>query len=114
MTLEAGWRAGGDGSSPTPVSHPYIAVGRDYFGDTIRGVSEYHEFERRSRAYPERFAGPVPRPHAEFASSYIFSFLDACVARLVPASRPERRRPSSGRRRRTSRAAAGHVPRSPR
>jgi hypothetical protein len=24
---------------PTPVFHPYVAVGRDYFGDTIRAVS---------------------------------------------------------------------------
>ena len=26
---------------PTPIYHPYIAVGRDYFGDTARGVAEY-------------------------------------------------------------------------
>jgi len=43
----------------------------------------WQEFARRlNEAYPERFAGPVPRPHAEFASSYIFSFLEGCVARL--------------------------------
>jgi hypothetical protein len=67
---------------PTPIYHPYVAVGRDYFGDTIRALPEYHELERQvDDAYPERFAGPVPRPHAEFASSYIFGFLEACIAR---------------------------------
>lgn len=67
---------------PTPIYHPYIAVGRDYFGDTIRAVPEYSELERQlDEAYPERFAGPVSRPDAQFPSSYIFSFLEACVAR---------------------------------
>lgn len=69
---------------PTPIFHPYVAVGRDYFGDTVRAVAEYHTLETQlDDAYPERFAGPVPRPHAEFATSYIFSFLEACVARCA-------------------------------
>ena len=59
-----------------------VAVGRDYFGDTIRGLPKYHELERElDRAYPERFAEPLKRRHGEFASSYIFSFLEACIAR---------------------------------
>jgi Apea-like HEPN len=67
---------------PTPIYHPFVAVGRDYFGDTIRAVPAYHDLERQlNEAYPERFAGPVPRPHAEFADSYVFGFLEACVAR---------------------------------
>jgi len=69
---------------PTPIFHPYVAVGRDYFGDTVRAVAEYHTLETQlNDAYPERFAGPVPRPHAEFATTYIFSFLEACVARCA-------------------------------
>src|SRR5687768_79662 len=65
---------------PTPIYHPYVAVGRDYFGDTIRRVPEYHELERQlDAAYPNRFADPLKRRHAEFASSYIFSFLEACI-----------------------------------
>jgi hypothetical protein len=69
---------------PTPIFHPYVAVGRDYFGDTVRAVAEYPTLETQlDDAYPERFAGPVPRPHAEFATSYIFSFLEACVARCA-------------------------------
>jgi hypothetical protein len=69
---------------PTPIYHPYVAVGRDYFGDTIRSLPEYRELERLlDAAYPERFEGPVPRPRAEFATSYIFSFLEACIARCA-------------------------------
>lgn len=69
---------------PTPIYHPYVAVGRDYFGDTIRSLPEYHELEQQlDAAYPERFAGPVPRPHAEFATSYIFSILEAGIARCA-------------------------------
>ena len=67
---------------PTPIFHPYVAVGRDYFGDTIRALAAYHELERElDAAYPERFAEPLKRRHGEFASSYIFSFLEACIAR---------------------------------
>jgi hypothetical protein len=67
---------------PTPVFHPHLAVGRDYFGDTIRAVPAYHELEGKlDETYPERFAEPLKRRHAEFASSYIFSFLEACIAR---------------------------------
>jgi len=67
---------------PTPIFHPYLRVGRDYFGDTIRAVPAYHELEKQlSDLYPHRFAEPLKRRHAEFASTYIFSFLEACIAR---------------------------------
>lgn len=66
---------------PTPVFHPSLQVGRDYFGDTIRGVPAYHELERQLEAlYPYRFAEPLERLHSEFASTYIFNFLEATVA----------------------------------
>jgi hypothetical protein len=69
---------------PTPVFHPYLAVGRDYFGDTIRALEEYRILERQlDETYPDRFAEPLKRRHAEFASSYIFSFLEACIARCA-------------------------------
>src|SRR3954452_10190486 len=67
---------------PTPIFHPYVRVGRDYFGDTIRAVRAYHELEKQlDDLYPRRFAEPLKRRHAEFASTYIFSFLEACIAR---------------------------------
>ena len=67
---------------PTPIFHPYVRVGRDYFGDTIRSVPAYHDLETRLEGlYPHRFAEPLKRRHAEFASGYIFAFLEACIAR---------------------------------
>lgn len=69
---------------PAPIFHPYVAVGRDYFGDTIRALPEYQALEAQlDDAYPERFAEPLKRRHAEFASMYMFSFLEACVARCA-------------------------------
>jgi hypothetical protein len=68
---------------PTPVFHPYVQVGRDYYGDTIRRVPAYHELERQlDQLYPQRFAEPLKRgPGAEFASTHIFNFLEAAIAR---------------------------------
>jgi hypothetical protein len=67
---------------PTPVYHPYVSVGRDYFGDTLRGVEGYRPLEEAlERAYPARFAEPRTRRHPEFAAHYIFTLLEACVAR---------------------------------
>lgn len=69
---------------PTPIFHPYVAVGRDYFGDPIRALAEYEALEAHlNDAYPERFAEPLKRRHSEFASTYMFSFLEACVARCA-------------------------------
>jgi hypothetical protein len=71
---------------PTPVFHPYIAIGRDYFGDSIRALSAYPTLEARlDEAYPGRFADPLKRRHSEFASTYMFSLIEACVARCARA-----------------------------
>jgi hypothetical protein len=67
---------------PTPVYHPYVSVGRDYFGDTVRDVESYRSLEHAlNHAYPARFEAALKRPHAEFATHYIFALLEACVAR---------------------------------
>ncbi len=67
---------------PTPVFDPYVRVGRDYFGDTIRSVPAYHHLEKRlDELYPHRFSELLKRRHGEFASGYIISFLEACMAR---------------------------------
>lgn len=68
---------------PTPVFHPYVRGGRDYFGDTIRRVPAYHELEKQLDAlYPQRFAEPSkPGPGREFSMTYIFDFLEAAIAR---------------------------------
>lgn len=66
---------------PTPQFHPYLEVGRDYYGDSVRGPA-YAAFEATLDAgFPERFAEPLKRQHAEFASSYVYRFLEACVVR---------------------------------
>jgi hypothetical protein len=50
-------------------------------GFHIRGPA-YAAFEAALDAgFPERFVEPLKRQHAEFASTYIFRFLEACVAR---------------------------------
>ena len=54
---------------PTPVYHPYVSVGRDYYGETLRGVEGYRPLEEAlERAYPARFAEPLKRRHSEFAA----------------------------------------------
>ena len=67
---------------PTAWYHPHIRVGRDYFGDTIHALPEHSELERTlSNEFPERFSGEIPLMKREFASMYVFNFLDAAVAR---------------------------------
>jgi hypothetical protein len=67
---------------PTPIFHPYVAVGRDYFGDSIGTLATFHALETQlNDIYPNRFAEPSER--REFAEMYIFSFLEACIARCA-------------------------------
>jgi len=66
---------------PTPIYHRFIHVGRDYFGDDVRGPELYALERAIEEAFPERFADDVHLRDREFASSYAFSFLEACVAR---------------------------------
>lgn len=78
---------------PTPVFHPYVKVGRDYFGPDIMACATYKELESLlDQTYPERFADPRARRNPEFATTYIFSFLEACIARCASAGvfEPER------------------------
>jgi hypothetical protein len=68
---------------PTPIYQPHIAVGRDYFGASINNLVEYRSFESAlNDGFPERFADPLARATttAEFSSTYIYRFLEACVA----------------------------------
>lgn len=71
---------------PTAIFHQHIAVGRDYEGASIMYLREFRVLESRlNEDYPERFANPLTRRHAEFAQTYIFSFLEACIARCARA-----------------------------
>lgn len=79
---------------PTARYHPHIRVGRDYFGDSVRG-SALRSLERTlDAAYPARFSGEIALVDREFSSAYIFSLLEGAVARcsragIFDANRPE-------------------------
>jgi hypothetical protein len=67
---------------PTSRYHPFVRVGRDYFGDSIMTLSEFRALETLlNEAYPKRFAEEPKRLHREFAKTYNFSLLEAAVAR---------------------------------
>ncbi|MGW5216396.1 hypothetical protein ACWEQA_00870 [Nocardia sp. NPDC004085] len=67
---------------PRPSYNPYASVGYNYFGDDIRPLGGYARLEAElNRTYSERFAETLR--DQEFASSYIFEFLDACIARCA-------------------------------
>ena len=67
---------------PKPSFHPYIKVGRDYYGDSIGSLAERHSVERLlEQAFPERFARPPGRRYVEFGSHYVFGLLEAAAAR---------------------------------
>lgn len=69
---------------PTPRYHAYMAVGRDYFGDSIMPLVEFTALEAlMDQRYSERFAEPLKRAHAEFAKTYIFGLLEACITRCA-------------------------------
>jgi hypothetical protein len=66
---------------PPPVFHPYIEVGRDYFGPDLMELPEYAAFELAVTDDHPRFGEAVPLGDRDFASAYIFSFLETFVAR---------------------------------
>lgn len=68
---------------PTPVFHPFLRVGRDYFGDSIRGLREFATFEAVIEELHPRFSRDVPLMERDFASGYVFSFLEAFVAEVA-------------------------------
>jgi Apea-like HEPN len=69
---------------PAPVFHPYLKVGRDYYGPEIMELAQFALLAQKLEdAYPHRFAEPLKRHHAEFAQTYIFSLLEASIARCA-------------------------------
>jgi hypothetical protein len=71
---------------PIPRYHAHMAVGRDYFGGDIMPLAEFAALEvLLDQRYVERFAEPLKREHGEFAKTYIFGLLEACIARCAQA-----------------------------
>lgn len=74
---------------PPPRFHPYLRVGRDYYGPDLMSLVEFEGFETAlSGAFPERFSHSVGDSDFEAPNSYMFSFLEACVARLSLGDEP--------------------------
>ncbi|MER6590352.1 hypothetical protein ABT214_00485 [Micromonospora purpureochromogenes] len=67
---------------PPPVFHPYVEVGRDYYGDAVRS-SQYRALESVIEAAHPRFHPDRPLGEREFPSGYIFTFLESFIARLT-------------------------------
>ena len=65
---------------PTPRYHPYLHVGRDYFGSSIASIGEFARFEQAIVNRHQRFAEATPLMERDFASNYIFSLLEAFIA----------------------------------
>lgn len=70
---------------PLPTFHPYIEVGRDYFGDSVMALAEYEALEDAVAASHPRFDAGAPLHEREFPGGLIFSFLESFVARLTRA-----------------------------
>ncbi|MET9183536.1 hypothetical protein ABZX88_35805 [Kitasatospora aureofaciens] len=69
---------------PVSVMQPFVRVGHDYQGSDVMSEPEFAALEAAlEQAYPARFSEPLKRPHAEFANRYIFSFLEAAIARCA-------------------------------
>lgn len=69
---------------PPSIFHRYLSVGTDYYGGSINNLSEYRNLEYAlNQTFPQRFAEPLKRRDAEFASSFIFDFLEECIARAA-------------------------------
>jgi hypothetical protein len=73
---------------PRPFYDAYIAVGRDYAGAGIMALLEYKRLEDQLKAdYTSRFPEGIgtAAEYREYPSTYIFTLLEACVARSAQA-----------------------------
>jgi hypothetical protein len=70
---------------PPPTLHPYIEVGRDYFGGSVMPLDEYRALEGAITASHPRFDAEHSLGARSFPSGLIFSFLETFVARLTRA-----------------------------
>lgn len=74
--------------APPPSFHPYIRVGRDYFGSDLMPLPEFIELEKVIGQAHHRFSEDTSLGERDFASGYIFSFLEAWIARCTISGEP--------------------------
>lgn len=72
---------------PRPRFHPYLQVGRDYFGTDLMPLQEFVSLEEAINQRHPRFSEETPLMNRDFANGYIFSFLEASVARIARSGR---------------------------
>ncbi|MFF5575667.1 hypothetical protein [Streptomyces luteogriseus] len=68
---------------PPPTFHPYLEVGRDYFGDSVMPLAEYRTLEDAIAASHPRFSADLPLRERQFPGGLIFSLLETVIARLT-------------------------------
>ena len=68
---------------PTPRFHPFLQVGRDYFGDSLMRLPEFAAVESAIAERHPRFSDDAPLMERDFANGYVFSFLEAFIAEVV-------------------------------
>jgi Apea-like HEPN len=69
---------------PCPTAHPYVRVGRDYYGPDVMSGLRFRQFEQTlERTFRGKFGKPESGSFPEeFPNQYAFALLEACIARL--------------------------------
>ncbi|MDQ2881397.1 MAG: HEPN domain-containing protein [Actinomycetota bacterium] len=75
---------------PCPASHPYVRVGRDYYGSDVMNGPAFKQFEQTlRRLFPRHFEKPEQSQYSpEFPHMYALSLLEAAIVRLGTAGDP--------------------------
>ncbi len=67
---------------PTSIYQRFVTVGRDYEGSHLMQMNNYKIFEQiLQQSYPIPFTDPQSTTDPQFPTTYIFSFLEAFIAR---------------------------------
>jgi hypothetical protein len=72
---------------PRPLANPFIHIGLDYFGSHPH-LPNFRLLADAIEASHPRFAEATPLHDRDFSDHYVYSFLEACVARLAPSLDP--------------------------
>lgn len=73
----------GENVLPTPEFDPFLRIGPDYFGSSLMGLGEFAAFEDSVAERHPRFSADAPINERGYAHDYLFSFLEAVVAKAA-------------------------------